>query len=221
LAAAVRSLTSAPWQVVITHAHFDHCFGTSAFLPASVWAHRLCAVRLAETGEMQRRLWAQHYRDNGRPDIAAALKEAPLVTPQRLFDRRRTLSVDGRTVVLAHLGRGHTDHDVVVWLPDDGVLFAGDLVENGAPPAFEDAYPLAWPSTVDNLLALSARTIVAGHGNPVDQAFVRAQRDELAAVAQLCHRHMAGEPVHTLLAESPYPPEVTRIALLRVTAAST
>jgi glyoxylase-like metal-dependent hydrolase (beta-lactamase superfamily II) len=221
LAAAVRAVTSAPWQVVLTHAHFDHCFGTSAFLPAAVWAHGLCAVRLAEAGEAQRRLWAVHYRASGQPDTATALEAAPLVMPQRLFDQQTTLSVGGRNVVLAHLGRGHTDHDAVVWLPDDGVLFAGDLVENGAPPAFEDAFPLAWPSTVDKLLALEATTIVAGHGNPVDPAFVRAQRDELAAVSRLCRRHAAGEPVHALLGESPYPAEVTRVALSRVTAGST
>lgn len=219
LAAAVRAVTDAPWQVAITHAHFDHCFGTAAFLPTPVWAHRWCAADLAATGEQQRALWARHYAEQGQPQVAEALLATPLVLPDRLMDDRAELSVGGRTVVLAHVGLGHTRHDVVVWLPDDGVVFAGDLIEHGAPPAFEDAFPLAWPSTVDALLRLGAAVVVPGHGDPVDAAFVRAQQQELSAVATLCRRHLAGEPTAALLSASPYPAETTRTALSRASAA--
>jgi hypothetical protein len=67
---------------------------------------------------------------------------------------------------------------------DAEVTFAGDLVEEGAPPAFEDAYPLDWPATLDTLLA-AARPgpVVPGHGAVVDWAFVRDQRELLARVA--------------------------------------
>jgi glyoxylase-like metal-dependent hydrolase (beta-lactamase superfamily II) len=213
-AAAIRTVTKAPWQVAITHAHFDHCFGTAAFLPARVWAHRRCAADLAATGERQRAHWARHYAEQDQPQVAEALLAAPLVLPDQLLDDRIDLDIGGRRVVLAHLGLGHTDHDVVVWLPDDGVVFAGDLVEQGAPPAFEDAYPLTWPSTVDALLRLGAAVVVPGHGDPVGEAFVRAQRQELATIATLCHRHLAGEPAATL-GGSPYPAETTRTALSR------
>jgi len=214
LAAAVREVTAALWQVAITHAHFDHCFGTSAFLPAAVWAHRRCAADLAATGEEQRATWVRHYART-QPRVAQALAAAPITPPDRPLDDRVTLDVGGRRVVLAHLGIGHTDHDLVVWLPDDKVVFAGDLVEHGAPPAFDDAFPLSWPSTVDNLVALGAATVVPGHGDPVDLAFVRAQREELSAIAALCRRHLAGEPIQALLAASPYPADVTRTALAR------
>src|SRR5690606_27184074 len=65
LASAVREMTALPWQVVLTHGHFDHCFGTSAFLPAPVWAHRDCPDFLARTAERQRREWVHHYRQRG------------------------------------------------------------------------------------------------------------------------------------------------------------
>jgi glyoxylase-like metal-dependent hydrolase (beta-lactamase superfamily II) len=218
LAAAVREVTAAPWQVAITHAHFDHCFGTSAFRPAAVWAHHRCVADLARTGEQQRAHWSRHYAAHGQPRVAEAIATAPLVPPDRLFDERVELDVGGRRVVLAHLGLGHTDHDVVAWLPVDGVLFAGDLVEHGAPPAFEDAFPLDWPSTVGAMLDLGATVVVPGHGDPADPAFVEAQRDELSAVAALCHRALAGERCESLLGESPYSPEVIRTAVGRATA---
>jgi len=230
LAAAVREVTAAPWQVAITHAHFDHCFGTAAFDTAAVdttaldtaavdttavdtdgvgrttvWAHRRCAADLAVTGESQRAHWVEHYAAT-RPEVARAIAAAPIRLPDALIDDRATVSVGGREVVLAHPGRGHTGHDLVAWVPDCGVVFAGDLVEQGAPPAFEDAYPLDWPAAVDAVLALGPTVVVPGHGDPVDQGFVRAQRAELAAIADLC-RGRGGA--------SPYPPDVTRTALAR------
>ena len=64
----------------------------------------------------------------------------------------------------------------------DGVVFAGDLVEEGAPPAFEDGYPLEWPATIDTLLKLVGGPVVPGHGDVVDRDFVTAQRALLEAV---------------------------------------
>lgn len=218
LAAAVREVTAAPWQLAVTHAHFDHCFGTAAFLPAPVWAHHRCARYLRATGEQQRTQWQRYYEQQGQPSVAAAISAAPLVAPDHPVDGTAELDLGGRRVVLLHPGPGHTDHDLAVWLPADGVLFAGDLVEHGAPPDFGDAMPLAWPDTLDALLRLAPATVVPGHGDPVDAGFVRAQRDELSAVAALCRRLLAGEPARTLLAESPYPADTTRTALARTVA---
>jgi glyoxylase-like metal-dependent hydrolase (beta-lactamase superfamily II) len=218
LAAAVREVTAAPWQLAITHAHFDHCFGTAAFLPAPVWAHHRCAQRLGATGELQRAQWQRYYAQQGQPATAAAIGAAPLVAPDHPVDSAAELDIGGRRVVLLHPGPGHTDHDLAAWLPADGVLFAGDLVEQGAAPDFEDAVPLAWPDALDALLRLGPATVVPGHGDPVDVAFVRAQRDELSAVAQLCRRLLDGEPASNLLAASPYPADTTRAALARAVA---
>ena len=62
------------------------------------------------------------------------------------------------------------------------VVFAGDLVEEGAPPAFEDALPAEWPATLGRLHALARGPVVPGHGAVVDAGFVGAQREELLAV---------------------------------------
>jgi glyoxylase-like metal-dependent hydrolase (beta-lactamase superfamily II) len=108
-------------------------------------------------------------------------------------------------VLLVHPGLGHTDHDVVVWSPDTGVLFAGDLIEQGADPDFTDAYPIGWPTTVNALLRLDPEIVVPGHGDPVGAAFVTTQRDELSTLATLCRAVQAGELTTTgALQASPF-----------------
>lgn len=216
LATAVRHVTSLPCQVAITHGHFDHCFGTGAFPQATVWAHAGCPAFLGRTAEDQRREWVEHYRASGRTEIASALATTEPVIPNALIRRRVDLDLGARHVRLLHPGLGHTDHDLVVVVPDADVTFAGDLVEHGAPPSFEDSYPTEWPTTVDHLLAVSRGTIVPGHGDVVDAAFVAAQRDELRVVAELCRAVTSGE-LHTTeaLLSSPYPADVTRSALAR------
>ncbi|MDQ3886383.1 MAG: MBL fold metallo-hydrolase, partial [Actinomycetota bacterium] len=138
------------------------------------------------------------------------------VLPDRVVNARAELDLGGRWVLLAYLGLGHTDHDLVLSVPDARVVFAGDLVEQGAPPGFEDAYPLSWPATLTALLALGATTVVPGHGEPVDTAFVTAQRDELTELAALCKSVRDGKhEASAVLARSPFDETTTSIALAR------
>lgn len=119
-------------------------------------------------------------------------------------------------MVLRHFGPAHSDHDLVVHVPDAGASFAGDLVEHGAPPQFGDAFPRGWPAALDGVLALDAPIVLPGHGDPVDRDFVREQRAELASVAELCRRVSAGTlTTEQAVARSPYPEEFTRTALAR------
>jgi glyoxylase-like metal-dependent hydrolase (beta-lactamase superfamily II) len=179
-AAAIRDLTPLPWTVVITHAHWDHHFGSMAFQPCPVLAHPLCGKEM--TGATEDHEWVRRYRAEGKTELAQRLLAARVVPPSQVLPDRVEVDLGGRQVVLLHPGRGHTDHDVVVHVPDADVLFAGDLVEEGAPPsAGSDAHLADWPSTLDVLLATGATTFVPGHGHPVDGDFVRAQRDELAS----------------------------------------
>lgn len=206
LVAAVREVTPLPWTVVITHDHFDHCLGTSAFLPASVWAHPRCRDSLAAGGQRQfdeARTW---YAQEGLPEPP----RVDPVVPDRTVTARTSIPLGGRMLEVRHPGPGHTDHDLVVWVPDAGVLFAGDLVEQGAPPDFTDAVPSAWPAALDALLELSPEVVVPGHGAVVDAGFVAAQRDELAVVARLC---TAGLSEAEAEARSPYDERTTRLAL--------
>jgi glyoxylase-like metal-dependent hydrolase (beta-lactamase superfamily II) len=213
LLADLRALTRLPHrQVVNTHAHFDHCFGNATLRPATVWGHQRCIDNLRTRGEEQR-----HATMRGMPGVAGELAAVRIDPPDRaVADAGATLEVGGRPVELHFCGRGHTDNDLVVLVPDAGVVFAGDLVEEGAPPSYGDAFPLEWPATVDRLLDLAPPTVVPGHGDVVGPDFVRRQRRELAAMADLCRRVTAGElPAAAARRRAPFPEDYAREALER------
>ena len=188
LLAAVREITPLPLVVANTHAHFDHTFGNAAFAAEQadleIWAQAGCRSELARRGKRQREVAAGWFRDAGLDDDARAVLAAEILPPNRTFADGAELDLGGRIVVLHHPGRAHTDHDTVVDVPDAGVSVVGDLVEEGAPPSFEDAYPLDWAITLTALLPRLHPVVVPGHGDVVDPAFVAAQRDNLDVVAE-------------------------------------
>ncbi|MCO1657216.1 MBL fold metallo-hydrolase [Pseudonocardia humida] len=206
LAAAVRTVTPHPWTVVNTHFHYDHAFGNAAFRPAPIWGHRRCVDVLAgPEGVAMRTRIAEHHRAAGREEEARRIEVAELVAPGAAVDGAATLDVGGRSVRLRHLGRGHTDSDLVVVVPDADLLVAGDLVEEGAPPQFGDGYPLDWPATMDALLELVEGPVVPGHGAVVDRGFVAGQRAELARLADVARAgHAEGRPAAETARELPY-----------------
>jgi glyoxylase-like metal-dependent hydrolase (beta-lactamase superfamily II) len=212
LLADLRALTRLPCRnVVNTHAHFDHCFGNATLRPAAIWGHVRCAAHLRARPAQERAHLLRWL-----PEAAGELEGLELDPPDRTVgDAGVDLGVGGRRVELRFLGRGHTDHDLVMVVPDAGVVFGGDLVEEGGPPVYgTDAFPLQWPATLDRLLALAPPTVVPGHGDVVDHGFVAGQRDELAAMAALCRRVAAGElPAEEAVRAAPFPAEVAREAL--------
>jgi glyoxylase-like metal-dependent hydrolase (beta-lactamase superfamily II) len=189
LIGAIREVTPLPWVVVDTHAHFDHVFGNATFAQEQpglqIWGTEGCRLELESSGGLQRAFAAEQLRESGRADEADAVAAVAVLPPNRTFTTDTEIDLGGRVVVLHHPGRGHTGHDAVVEVPDAGVTVAGDLVEQGAPPAFEDSYPLEWPRTLDALLPRLGAVVVPGHGDVVDPAFVAAQRDDLAVVADV------------------------------------
>jgi glyoxylase-like metal-dependent hydrolase (beta-lactamase superfamily II) len=220
LSRAARRLTDSPWSLVNTHHHFDHCFGNATLADPGgrgVWGHEEAAATLRDRGERLRRRWYAEWAPT-HPELAAELIGVRLMPPDRTVRRASTLDVGGRPVVLAHLGRGHTAGDLVVYVPDANVLVAGDLIEQGSPPAFEDAYPLEWSETLAELLrrASPTTTIVPGHGAVVDRAFAAAQHAELVSLGWLIREgHADGAPVTALAARAPYPAETALTAIRR------
>ncbi|GGM93525.1 MBL fold metallo-hydrolase [Streptomyces fuscichromogenes] len=169
-------------HLALTHPHFDHVFGAAAFAGANLYAAVGTDAVLAYDRE-ELRLDAIR---NGLPAPEAEEAADALPLPRRLVCGEWTLDLgDGRQALLADVGPGHTPHDLAVLVPGDPeVVFCGDLVEeSGDPQAGPDAVPSRWPAALDRLLALGGdrARYVPGHGAVVDAAFVRAQRDALAA----------------------------------------
>ncbi|GAA2733937.1 MBL fold metallo-hydrolase [Actinocorallia aurantiaca] len=165
----------APVAVVNTHGHFDHCFGNAAF-DGPFWGH------LDLPGYLEREAWRTLAEDD--PDWALQVEGTPVTAPSRLVRDTALIDLGDRIVELHHLGRGHTGHDLLVRVPDCGLVFAGDLVEEAGPPCYgSDSFPLDWPITLTRLLGLEPDLIVPGHGDPVGARFVERQRDAIASVA--------------------------------------
>ncbi len=188
LLAAVREVTDLELVVVNTHAHYDHCFGNSAFRDSQIYAHVGCADDLVRTGEHQRQQVVEHLLATDRPQMAEQIGRTEIVLPHYLVEQDSGIDLGGRTVQLLYAGRGHTDHDLAVAVPDAGVVFAGDLVEEGADPMMEDAFPQEWATTLRTLLAKPAAELadvwVPGHGDVVDRAFVEQQTAQLSQLAE-------------------------------------
>ena len=141
--------------VVDTHHHYDHAFGNALFRPAPIWGHVRCAAFLREHADD---VPGGGRRGGAARDSPTEVLATEIDPPDRTFgDEGADLEIGGRRIELRYLGRGHTDDDIVIAVPDASVVFAGDLVENGAPPYFGDGFPLDWPDTVRALRPLAGR----------------------------------------------------------------
>ena len=211
LAGEIHWLTHCKLVVANTHHHYDHTFGNYAFLPAEMWGHEQCAAHLRFDSRT-----TQFALAAVMPEVAAEYVDTRITPPTKTFRESVTLELGNRKVQLTHLGRGHTDNDIVVIVPDVHVVYAGDLIEQGGPPSFEDSYPMDWPGTVGRLLDLADGPVVPGHGEVVSKAFVEGQLADLSALAQLARRvRFDGGSANDALPLSPFPATAARIALVR------
>jgi glyoxylase-like metal-dependent hydrolase (beta-lactamase superfamily II) len=185
----IRRLSSQPVRFVVnTHHHWDHTFGNQEFRDSPIWGHRRCAEQLVTNGPAMKAFVGSIAQEMGE-----RVGAVEIVPPDRLFDTSTTVLIGDRAVELRFLGRGHTDNDIVALVPDAGVLFAGDLLENDAPPNFGDSFPMDWPHTAAELLDLVTGPVVPGHGSVADRDFVEAQVADLVMVSRLARqRHEAG-----------------------------
>jgi glyoxylase-like metal-dependent hydrolase (beta-lactamase superfamily II) len=207
-------------RIVNTHGHFDHCWGNATIRAASpeveIWGHtRIVGWHEQHTEEAKQWLRGAH------PEWTDWIDRVEVVLPDHLVVDEETIDLGDRSVVLRHPGRGHTDNDLVVVVPDADVVFAGDIVEESAPPAYgDDCYPLDWPATNARLLewVTPPATVVPGHGGVVDRSFVVAQLEEIERVAATIQElFAAGVPLADAIdaAEWPFPPERLHHAIAR------
>ena len=161
LMAEIRKVTPQPvTHVIVTHYHADHIYGLQAFraLGARIIAHR-AALEYLNSETARQRL------ETSRIDMAPWVDEQTRLVPaDEWIDSDQTLTVGGMRFLLRHVGPSHTPEDLVVYLPQEKVLFAGDLVFRSRIPFVGQADSGHWIQALDVLLGYDATTIVPGHG---------------------------------------------------------
>jgi glyoxylase-like metal-dependent hydrolase (beta-lactamase superfamily II) len=171
----IREVTDKPIRyVVMSHYHAVRVLGASAYQPDHVIASRDTYDLIVERGEADMKSEIERF-----PRLFRAIESIPGLTwPTLVFERRLTLMLGKLKVEIMQLGRGHTKGDTVVWLPQEQVLFSGDLVEFDATPYTGDAYLTDWPATLDAIAALKPEKLVPGRGAALkDAAQVKAGLD--------------------------------------------
>jgi glyoxylase-like metal-dependent hydrolase (beta-lactamase superfamily II) len=222
----VRAVTDKPVKYVIdSHYHYDHLFGNQVFGPdVQVIGHDHTRERLkANTLEQYTFLTSvrpiparvealrQRIAAEADPQQKAALeqqvknalayqeqvKEVRQTPPNVTFDNTMRLYRGGRELRLMYLGRGHTDTDVVTWLPNERIVATGDLMESVI-SYMGDSYPDEWIATLEKLKALDFDTVLPGHGVPFKgkeriTAFQEYLRDVIAQTNTLRRQGLSAE----------------------------
>ena len=175
-----------PIDLVITHDHWDHHLGAAALVAAGI-DRVFASPAFAADQEGSTWLSLDGLRSNPETaDFAAGLPEDPGalvvdVTPIAEAGEPPTTIDLGDSVVELHVLGGHSTADVVVRVPESGIVFTGDLIEETDPPqAGADASLSQWAAGLRTLLSFpEAKTFVPGHGVPVDREFVERQLDDI------------------------------------------
>jgi cyclase len=172
---AVRTVTDRPLRTLVnTHHHGDHTHGNWLLPEATIVGHELCRSAVIESGHAAAGLF---------PGVEWG--EIPITPPFLTFRDRLSIHVDDLAMELQFQGPAHTTNDVVAWVPERRLLFAGDLVFNGGTPFVVMGSVAGSIAAVERLQALGAETIVPGHGDVCGPDLLQDQIDYLTFVQSL------------------------------------
>jgi glyoxylase-like metal-dependent hydrolase (beta-lactamase superfamily II) len=177
----VRELSDKPLLLTLTHFHPEHGWGAQAFEDvATIVYNRVQREELEEKFGP----FVELFSSFG-PEIAELLADVRLVRPHVVYGGEEAeLDLGGVTVQLGYHGPAHTRGDQLILLPEERVLFAGDLVENRFFPILpdEDAHGSRWIALLERMEALEATTVVPGHGEVGEAALIGDVREYLEYV---------------------------------------
>jgi cyclase len=172
----IRKVTDKPIRYLInTHHHGDHTYGNHVFAGATIISHDYCRHELIEQG----------IRD---PDLMNAIFpefdfRGIAVTPADItFDKHLTLHMDEREVRMLHFGPGHTAGDIIVYLPKESIIFAGDFIFLYSTPLGMEGSFAGWLGNLNTMESMGAQTYIPGHGPVCGAEGLNLCRDYLLLV---------------------------------------
>ena len=173
--AEIASVTALPvtW-LYYTHHHGDHVYGSGLIPSATVVAHEQCA-RILSAYPPDPAVTQQRF-----PQFDFSGVEVRL--PQLTFSGGLTHRFDGYQVEFIHHCHAHTPGDAVVYLPDHGIVFCGDVLFLYSTPVAQDGSIRGWLRFLEFLLDLPAQTYIPGHGPVTDRQGVLLCYEYLASL---------------------------------------
>jgi glyoxylase-like metal-dependent hydrolase (beta-lactamase superfamily II) len=160
----VKKVTDKPIRYLVnTHFHTDHVSGNSAYpKETTIIAHRNTRTILEKD------------LDQMRKDVARIFKlQLPesfsIVLPNLTFTDKLAIHDGTRKIDILYMGKGHTAGDAVVYLPEEKIIFAGDLIVTGVPVFALGGFSKEYIDTLKKIEALDSQKIVSGHGGIVDK----------------------------------------------------
>lgn len=159
---AIRKITPLPIKlVIVSHYHADHFYGLQAFkkIGAEIWGHGEAKVYLASD-------LARERLDQRKRDLAPWIDDhTRLIAPDRLLKAGETFTRGGIAFRIIDVHGSHAPDDLMLFLPSEGVLFAGDLFFSGRLPFVGDTNTERWLQALDRMLESKPRIVIPGHGN--------------------------------------------------------
>lgn len=190
-------------RLVNTHHNGDHAWGNQLFaeVGTELIGHRACAEHMSDSNprrEDPKTMQSLADAADTLPPSLAPLghglrrfdfRDVVVTPPTTLLDHDTVLDLDGTAVQLMVVGPAHTASDVAVFLPDEGVLFTGDVLFNRCTPIGWEGTFGGWISALERLAALEPETVVPGHGPIGDADDLLEMRDYLAYVFVEAREH--------------------------------
>ena len=163
----IRKVTDKPIKyVTLSHYHAVRVLGASAYKAEQIIASKPTYELIVERGQED---WQSEYERF--PRLFQNADSVPGLTwPTMVFEKQMTVYMGKLEVQLIQIGPGHTRGDTIAWLPGEGTLFSGDLVEFNAGIYTGDAQLEEWPDTLDKLRALKPTALVPGRGPALKNA---------------------------------------------------
>lgn len=185
----VREVTDLPIKfVALTHYHAVRVLGASAFGAENIIMSETARSMVVERGQED---WDSEF---GRfPRLFQGHEEIPGLTwPTLTFDGRLSVDLGNRRVELMHLGRAHTAGDIVIWVPDEEVMFTGDIVEAHSACYCGDGHFNDWGDTLNTIASFRPRAIAPGRGDAlVGEAAVNAAIESTRDFVESTYRPVA------------------------------
>ncbi|MFV0491641.1 MAG: MBL fold metallo-hydrolase, partial [Pseudorhodobacter sp.] len=161
----VREITDKPIShVVLTHYHAVRVLGASAFGADQIIMSDKARSMVVERGQED---WDSEFQRF--PRLFEGHESIPGLTwPTTTFHSGMTVYLGGRRIDIRHLGRAHTAGDAVIHVPDENVMFTGDIVEYHSACYCGDGHFEDWGATLDAIRAYDVEAIAPGRGDALN-----------------------------------------------------